>query len=47
MPRVWHSIRHVCHVKLKVLVCVHSESLEQIFGIVSFPSVMYLKVIKK
>ena len=46
-PRVWHSLEHVCHVKLKVLVRVHSESLEQIVGIVSFPSVRHPQVGKK
>ena len=46
-PRVSHSLEHVCHVKLKVLVRVHSESLEQISGIVSFPSVRHPQVEKK
>ena len=46
-PRVWHSLEHVCHVKLKVLVRVHSKSLEQISGIVSFPSVRHPQVGKK
>ena len=46
-PRVWHSLGHVRHVKLKVLVRLHSESLEQISGIVSFPSVWHPQVEKK
>ena len=47
VPRVWHSIRHVRHLKLRVLVSLHIKTLEQISGIVSFPSVQHPQVEKK